>query len=126
MKRLLKRVNGITRSSAGFTFVELMVGVALLAVLITALAGSNIYSSRTMVDSKSRLDAIQALQSELENLLAMPYDSVDTGSRSTTTGSSSWTVEDNGTYKTILVRVAYSPAGGDTIRDSVVTFRQAP
>lgn len=111
---------------AGFTFVELMVGVALLAVLITALAGSSIYSSKTMTRATSRLETVHFLQAELEYLLNIPYDSLASGSRTTELGSSRWVVQDSFAYSKIRLRVSYAPTGGDSIKDSLVMFRQAP
>lgn len=129
MRQTLKRIThdiGSRPAQAGFTFVELMVGVALLAVLITALAGSSIYSSKTMTRATSRLETVHFLQTELEYLMNTPYDSLASGSRTTDVGRSLWSVEDSFAYSKILLRVSYSPTGGDSINDSLVMFRQAP
>ena len=129
MRQTLKRIDrsfGTRAARAGFTFVELMVGVVLLAILITALAGSSIYSSRMMTKATSRLETVHFLQTELEYLLNMPYDSLASGSRTSDLGTSKWSVQDSFAYSKILLRVSYAPTGGDPIQDSLVMFRQAP
>ena len=108
----------------GVSVVELMVGVVLLAVVTISLVGSSLYASRTLTRSRLELKTSEYMQAELERLLALPYASVTDGSRTTTKGSSTWTVTDQTSYKEILLIVNYAPTAGTSEWDTVVAFMQ--
>ncbi len=106
--------------------VELMVAVSLFALVLTALAGSSVYSSKTLTRSRTQLKSAQFMQSELERLLAIPYDELSSDSRTTEMGTAVWAVQDSITYQKILLVVNYAPTAGVEIRDSMVAYRAVP
>ena len=119
-------MNEIRRRSAnesGVSMVELLVAVTIIAVVILSLAAASLYSSRTSTQSRIQLQAIEFQQAEIERLLSLPYDSVITGQRTLTDGSSRWVVVDSFDFKQILVTTRYTPAQGISVGDTTVAYR---
>lgn len=115
------------RSSAiGFSLVELLIGITLLALVVVALAAASYYASRTIRRSRIALEAAEFQQSELERLFAMPYGSLATGNRAVQEGTSSWVVDDSVGYRRILLITNYAPAQGVSVWDTVVAYRLKP
>ena len=112
--------------TSGISIVELLIGVVLLAVVVLSLAASGLYSSRTLSRSRVQLQAAEYLQSELEQLLAVPYDSLRDGSRESSDGTSEWAVEDRYTHRRIILVTHYAPAEAISVWDTVVAFKLAP
>ena len=110
----------------GISVVELMVGVVLLSVVVLSLAAASLYSSRTLARARVQLQAAEFTQSELEKVLAVPYDNLVDGSRTTEVGSSSWTIEDRYTHRQILLVTDYNPTEAISVTDTVVAYRLAP
>lgn len=106
--------------------VELMVGVVLLAVVVVSLAASGLYSSRMLARSRVQLEAAEFLQSELERLLAIPYDSLSSGARETDVGASQWEIEDRYTHRQIFLVTRYAPTEAVAVWDTVVAYKLAP
>ncbi len=109
----------------GFTLVELMIGIALFALILTGLGSSAIYGSKIRTDSRARLGAAHFMQGELEYLLSQPFDSLTSGSRSSASGTSEWVVEDSFAYLKILLKITYAPTGGVSVKDSIAAFRNS-
>jgi Tfp pilus assembly protein PilV len=110
----------------GISVVELLVGVVLLAVVVLSLAASGLYSSRALARSRIELEATEFLQSELEQLLAVPYDSLTDGSRESSAGTSKWEVVDRYTHRRILLVTHYAPTEAVSVWDTVVAFKLVP
>lgn len=110
----------------GISIVELMVGVVLLAVVVISLAASGMYSSRTLARSRVQLEAAEFVQSEVERLLAVPYDSLRNGSRVTEVGTAEWEIEDKYTHRQILLITHYAPTEAVSVWDTVVAYRLVP
>lgn len=110
----------------GISVVELLVGVVLLTVVVVSLAASGMYASRTLTRSRNELEAAEFQQGELERLLAAPYFTLESGSRETETGSSTWTVVEQPNHLRILLITDYSPNEAISVQDSVVAFRLRP
>ena len=110
----------------GISVVELMVGVVLLAVVVISLAASGLYSQRTLARSRVQLEAAEFMQSEVERLLAVPYDSLRNGSRETEVGVSRWEIEDRYTHRRILLITHYAPTEAISAWDTVVAYRLVP
>ncbi len=127
LHRLLDMSMGKRRlDNRGMTMVELMVAVSLFALVLTALAGSSVYSSNTLIRSRTQLESAQFMQSEMERLLAIPYASLTSDTRTTELGEATWVVDDSLTYQKIVLVVNYAPTAGVEIRDSLVAYRAAP
>jgi Tfp pilus assembly protein PilV len=103
--------------------VELMVGVTLLAVVVMSLAASGMYASRSMTNSRLELEATEYMQTQLEQLLATSFDSLDSGSTETAKGKATWTVTEDGVNKEILLVINYAPTDGISVWDTVFTSR---
>lgn len=110
----------------GISIVELLVAVALLAVVVVSLAAAGLYASRTLTRSRVELESAQFMQSELERLRAVPYDSLQSGSRTAAKGTSTWTVSDSLGYSWILLITHYAPTEGVSVWDTVVAYRLSP
>jgi Tfp pilus assembly protein PilV len=110
----------------GISIVELLVGVVLLAVVVISLAASGMYSSRTLTRSRVQLEAAEFVQSEVERLLAVPYDSLRDGSRETEVGASKWEIEERYSHRQIFLVTQYAPTEAISVWDTVVAYRLAP
>jgi Tfp pilus assembly protein PilV len=110
----------------GISIVELMVAVVLLAVVVVSLAASGMYSQRTLARSRVQLEAAEFLQSEVERLLAVPYDSLRNGSRETEVAASSWTIDERYSHRRILLVTHYAPTEAISVWDTIVAYRLAP
>ncbi len=114
------------RGTRGISVVEVLIAVTLIAIAVVALATASLYASRTIRRSRIALRAAEFQQSELETLLAAPYSSLQDGTRTTSLGTSSWTVADSGKYRRILLVTNYAPTEGVSVWDTVVAYRLAP
>jgi Tfp pilus assembly protein PilV len=110
----------------GISVVELLVGVVLLAVVVVSLAGASMYASRMLTRSQVSMESTEFQQSELERILAVPYDSLASGSRATEVGESEWTVTDLGTHRRILLITHYAPTSAISVKDTLVAFKLVP
>ncbi len=66
------------------------------------------------------------MQSEVERLLAVPYDSLRDGSRETEVGASAWEIEDRYTHRQIFLVTHYAPTEAISVWDTVVAYRLVP
>ena len=114
---------GYELDTRGISIVELIVGITLLAVVVMSLAASGMYASRSMTRSRVELEATEYMQTHLEQLLALPFDSLSSGSTTTGKGSATWTVTDSGANKEILLVINYAPTDGISVWDTVYTYR---
>jgi type II secretory pathway pseudopilin PulG len=103
--------------------VELLVGITLLAVVVLSLAAASLYASRSVTRSRVQLAAAEFQQTELEVLLAVPYDSLASGNRTRVDGTSSWAVADSFTYRRIMLVTNYAPAEAISVWDTVVAYQ---
>ena len=83
-----------TRQS-GFTILEVMIAISILAIgLLAVFSGQNMAIRGN--DRASHLtEGMTLAQDKMEELLALPYDSVTTGSGTQGNYSIAWTVYDN-------------------------------
>lgn len=120
---MMRQVMRYRLNERGISIVELLVAVVLLAVVVVSLAAAGLHAQRTLTRSRVQLEAAEFMQAELERLHAQPYDSLESGSRTTEKGSSSWTISDFGGYRRILLITEYAPTEGVSAWDTVVAFR---
>ena len=118
----MKGIKRLTSNQQGISMVELLVAVTIIAVVILSLAASSLYSSRTSTRSRVHLQASEFQQTEIERLLSLPYDSVISGSRSMSNGTSTWIVADSFDFRQIQVITHYTP-GEFSVWDTTVAYR---
>ena len=102
----------------GFSLVELVVAVIILAVGVLGLAGTTALVVRQVSMADVNTERSAAFQAAIEQIRAMPYANVSTGSRTVGSFSVTWSVVDS-TIHTKTVRVltngpglAAAPGGG--------------
>lgn len=81
------------RSEGGFTLVELIVAVVILAIGIMGFLGTTTLLIRQTTDADLRTERVAARQSVIERLRAMQYDSVVDGSATEGRFQIQWLVE---------------------------------
>ncbi len=67
------------RGSAGFTLVEVVIALVILSIGVLGLAGTTGHSLRATTLADLRSERSAALQSVIEQLRALPFDSVTAG-----------------------------------------------
>ncbi len=124
----------IYRKQSGFTLIEVMIALVILAVGLLALMTMQIVSIRANAFSSEMTYAAMLAQSRLEQIRNMTYDSISTGTVTDTVSASDTTkgtaydvetkVEDNTPatdMKTVTLTVKWkgSPAGSATGEQTV-------
>jgi prepilin-type N-terminal cleavage/methylation domain-containing protein len=121
----------MSRRTAGFTLVEIMVALVILAVGVLALAGGSLIVSRDLSASRSSTVAANLAQARLDHLRLLAASTTpQCSSRELASSSSpvvsgavavSWIVEGAGPERTIRVLTAYSGPSGRERADTIVT-----
>ena len=93
------------RTEDGFTLVELIVAVVLLAVGIMGFLGTTTLLVRQTTDADLRTERVAARQSVIERLRALDYDSVADGSTTEGRFQIQWVVQENARAKDLSVVV---------------------
>lgn len=88
---------------AGFTLVEVMVALVILATGILGLAATTMYVVRQTTFGELTTERAAAMQSVLEQLRAMDYDSVDSGSDSVGAFTVNWTTTNSSRSKLVTI-----------------------
>ncbi|MDZ7779159.1 MAG: prepilin-type N-terminal cleavage/methylation domain-containing protein [Gemmatimonadota bacterium] len=94
---------------AGFTMVEVIVAIVILAIGLLGLAGSSGYLIRTVSLGDLMTERSAAFQSTIDRLQSLPYDSVTTGTDSVGVFAVSWDAVDDGPQSKILTIVTVGP-----------------
>lgn len=92
-----------TRREAGFSLIEVVVAIVILAIGILGLAGTTALSVRQVRASDMATTRAAALQSTLERLRAMEYDSIAAGVDTVGQYTNTWTSSDDSRSKLITV-----------------------
>lgn len=87
--------------AGGFTIVEIVVALILLTVGVLGLAGTTIWVVRQTTLGEVTTERTVALQSVIERLRALPYDSVADGSTTEGQFDVAWTVTSESRSKAI-------------------------
>ena len=117
----------MVKKNDGFTLLEVLVGLVLLAISILAIAAMQFTAIRSNHFSGSLTQAAILAEDKMEELKNIPYANVNTGSDSVTIAGISFArqynvVEDAGNFaKTITVTVQWTDKGNHSI--SVSTIR---
>ncbi len=98
-----------TRSRGGFTLVEVIVAVIVLAVGVLGLAGTTAYIVRQITLANVMTERSVALQTVIERLQAMPFDSVGTGSDSVGSFGVSWSSTSETSLSKLVTIVTAGP-----------------
>lgn len=91
------------RDRAGFTLVEVIVAILILAVGLLGMAGTTAVIIRQVTMANLSTERSVALQSTLERLRAVPFDSVQVGSDSVGVFEVTWTVTDAFQWKDVEI-----------------------
>lgn len=79
------------RASSGFTLIELIFAVVILTIGVLGLAGTTAHVVRTTTLADLRTERAAALQTAIEQLRALPFDSLGSGSDTVGVYEVSWT-----------------------------------
>lgn len=112
----------------GFTLVELLVAVVVLTVGLLAFAGTTVVLIRQVTLAGLATERATAVQTVVEQLRALPYDSVGSGSDSLGAFRVTWTSTTLGATKEVQVVTlgpgargqALSPAVADTFSTRIL------
>ena len=109
----------------GFTMVEVIVAMVILTVGVLGLAGTTGLIVRQITLSDMSTDRSAALQTVLERIRSLPFDSVADGSQTMGDYSLSWTSTDGGAKDKLVTVVTSGPGlsgegGFPTLKQSVV------
>lgn len=94
---------------AGFSLVELIVAILILAVGVLALAGSTAFVIRTVTVSDLNTQRAAALQTAVETLRAQPFTSLAAGSDTIAPFVVDWSVSTSGYNARIIEFVTTGP-----------------
>lgn len=131
------RVDEDPRSRAGFTMVEVIIAIMVLAVGVLGLAGTTAYIVRQVTLADVMTERTAALQTVIERVQAMPFDSVGAGSDSIGSFAVQWSATDEGTWSRLVTVITVGPglrtSGssstpflGPDVADTFVVRRIAP
>jgi prepilin-type N-terminal cleavage/methylation domain-containing protein len=109
--------------SSGFSLVEVVVAVVILTLIVMSLTASNRYAATLAWRSEQELSAARFLEAETERLRVLPYDSLQSGARSSGRGTATWTVSDSGTFRQVILETRFGSATQGLLVDSVTLFR---
>lgn len=82
----------VDRSEAGFTLVEMIAAIIILAIGLLGLAGTTGYVVRQTALAEATTERSMALQTVVETLRAQPYGSLGSGTRTIGSFQVSWSV----------------------------------
>ena len=89
----------------GFSIIELIVAVVVLAVGVLGFAGTTTYLNRQATVSELRAERARATANVLERLRTLPFDSIRPGADSVGQYQFTWTVQDYFSAKVATVIV---------------------
>lgn len=95
--------SGSRNPRAGFTMVEVMVALVILAVGVLGLAGTTALVVRQVTMADVATERAAALQSVVERLRAADFDSVGTGADTVGLFTAKWTTDDLGRSKLVHI-----------------------
>jgi type IV pilus assembly protein PilV len=108
-------IPAVQKRRSGFSIVELLVAVVILAIGVLALAGTSAIVLRQMTGARTQTNASQIASSRIEYMSGMDCAGLAASGSSTTPGvTESWTVKaaDNGTIQaevSVTIRGRTSP-----------------
>lgn len=97
------------RTDSGFSLVELVMAVVVLAIGVVGLAGTSLNIRRQLTLAEVTTARAAAVQSVMEGMHALPFDSLSAGADTIGPFSVSWTVVGSSAQTTSLLVVALGP-----------------
>ncbi len=88
---------------AGFTIIEVVLAIVILAVGLLGTAGTTLLFVKQTIMADATTDRAIALQSTIEGIRALPFDSVGSGRDSVGAFDVAWTVNTNPRWKRIEI-----------------------
>ncbi len=115
---------GAARREGGFTLVEVVVGLVILTIGVLGLAGTTLWVMRQTTLGEISTERTAALQSVVERLRAVDYDSVSAGSHTEGPYTVGWTVTTDSRSKLVELittgpGLGRGASGPPSIRSSV-------
>lgn len=98
-----------TPNRAGFTMIEVIIAMVILAVGLLGLAGATGYMVRTVTLGDLMTERSAAFQSTIDRVQSLPYDNVTTGSDSVGIFAISWNSVDDGPQSKVVTLVTVGP-----------------
>jgi type IV pilus modification protein PilV len=99
------------KKQKGFTLLEVMIGLVILAVGLLGVANMATMSIRANANAGQLTNAYQSAQAEMEKLRALPWGSLVNGSNTRTskgmTFTNSWTISTTGNMKDVTLSVSW-------------------
>ena len=103
------RIRPPSPGTHGFTLVEVVVAIVVLAVGVLGLGGTTAYIVRQVTLADVMTERSAALQSVVERVQAMDYDSVDAGSDSVGLFRVTWTGADETSQSKLITIITPGP-----------------
>ena len=112
--------------SSGFSLMELMVALVILAIGVLGLAGVSAYTVQKVTAAELDTERGAALQTVVEQIRSVPFETLDDGADSVGLFEVEWTVEKAPSHATVEIvttgpgRAPGSERGMSLIADAVV------
>jgi len=113
----MKRVHG----QSGFTLTELLISVVIIAIGVVGFATAVGLASTELFMGGRDTEVSMLLSEQAERLKAMPYDSVQVGTRTEGPYTLNWDVG-GGNPKQVTVSVTFSLKDGRIKADTIVVY----
>ncbi len=98
------------RAEAGFSLVELIMALIVLALGVVGLATTTIFVTRQLTLAEITTARAAAIQTVMEGIRAMPYDSIDNGGEGTIGSLAvSWTATTTSAQTKVIRLVSVGP-----------------
>jgi prepilin-type N-terminal cleavage/methylation domain-containing protein len=105
------------KARGGFTLIEVVIAIVLLAVGALALAGTAAVTARRMAESARRGSAVSMARSRAETSMASPCASLASGSETVRGVQSAWVATLAAASTELSQRVSYPTSRGDRSDD---------
>lgn len=103
------RPSGPTHARAGFTMIEIIIAIVILAIGLLGLAGSTGYLVRTVTLGDLLTERTFASQTVIDRLQSLPYANVVDGTDTIGVFAVDWDAVDDGPQSKILTVVTVGP-----------------
>lgn len=95
--------SGLPRGKEGFTIIEVIIAIVILAVGLLGMGGTTVLVVKQTTLADVTTERATALQSTIERLRALPFDSVDTGEETIGLYTINWTVTKYGQWQDLVI-----------------------
>ena len=102
------------KNAEGYTLIEMLIAIAILAVGLLAVATMQISAIRVNDTARRMTRRATLAQDKLEHLMSLSYTNVNSGSQVDGSYSTSWSVKPGSVPDTKLIKVTVSERGKTT------------